>query len=398
MTSQGLSPKLLWLLILASALSVGNIYYSQPLLGQIEETFNITAAQAGLVSMFTQLGYVCGLIFIGPLGDVADKRKILFSTFLAASFIMLGSAFSSSFILFTVLAFLLGLVSVAVQLIIPFIADLSSSAERGKNMGYIISSALLGILLSRSLSGFMGSHFGWRSMYFLGAGLMLALAISMRVGLPKGEVSDEHLPYPQLIRSLWTLFSELRDLRLIALTGAFNYGAFTAFWASLAFYLHSPTYNLGPGTAGAFGIVGAGGALASNLAGRYVEKIGAKKLVFYSILGMALSYIVMGLFGSMMVGLVVGVLILDMAAQSASISNQTEIYRLYTQARTRLNTIYKILYFIGGASGAAFSALAWQHFGWSGVCVVGLIYLSFSLMNHIPLMVKQKRAKAELKA
>lgn len=373
--SQTLSPQLLWTLTATTVLAVGNIYYSQPLLGEIANSFQQSAARTGIIPTLTQIGYVSGLVFLTPLGDVLEKRKLLTALLLFASIALLGAALAPTFAVFLAACLAIGLTSILVQVLIPFVAVLSRPEDRGKNLGTILSGALIGVLISRTLSGFVGAHLGWRGMFFVGSATMLALAVVLRISLPKYE-SPSKLKYPHLLKSVWTLCRDLPDLRAIAVTGALMYAALSAFWASLAFFLQSDTYHMGPGVAGSFGLVGTVGALAANFAGRYAERIGPRRVVQGCIVVMALAYLVFGLVGGHLAGLIAGVILLDLGAQAATVSNQTQIYQLHASAQTRLNTIYKIFYFAGGAAGSALSAIGWEYFGWVGVCGVGLFFLA----------------------
>lgn len=372
-----LNRRLLFTLTAATALAVGNVYYCQPLLGEITRTFSRSAASAGAIPMLNQLGYVIGLIFLTPLGDVVDKRRFLVGLLGLAAVALLGAGLAPSFHAFLGASLAVGLSSTLVQVLIPFVAVLSSPAERGKNLGTILSAALIGVLISRTLSGFVGARLGWRGMYFCAAATMAALAVALRFGLPR-SASSARLPYPRLLASVWALFRDLPELRAIAITGALMYAALSAFWASLAFYLQSEVFHAGPDAAGLFGLVGAVGALAANVTGRNVERLGARWIVQACIGVMLAGYAVFAVFGASWVGLVAGVVLLDLGAQAATVSNQTEIYRLYPEAQTRLNTIYKILYFAGGACGSALSAFAWDKLAWRGVCAVGVGFLALA--------------------
>ncbi|MFL5320091.1 MAG: MFS transporter [Myxococcaceae bacterium] len=369
-----LDRKLLWTLTAATVFSVGNVYYSQPLLGVIGEAFKQSASVTGAIPMLTQLGYVAGLILLTPLGDVVEKRKLLVGMLGLAAVALCAAGFAPSFPLFLLACVAIGATAVLVQVLIPFVAVLSAPSERSKNLGMVLSAALVGVLISRTLSGFVGAHLGWRGMFFVASVTMLLLAVVLRIALPRYEPTTR-LAYPKLLRSVWALFRDLPELRAIAVTGALMYAALSAFWAALAFFLSS-SYHQGPGTAGMFGLVGTVGALAANVAGRNAERIGARRIVQACIVTMIAAYVVFALFGTLWAGLVVGVVLLDLGAQAATVSNQTELYRIHPDAQTRLNTIYKILYFVGGAAGSALSAVAWDHQGWLGVCSLGAMFLS----------------------
>lgn len=370
--------KLLWLLTVTTVLTTGNVYYSQPLLGEMGAYFNRPPAEVGSIPTLTQLGYVSGLLLLTPLGDVLEKRKLLVVMFVLAALSLLGAGLAPHFYIFLGFSFAVGATAVLVQILLPFVAVMSSKEERGKNLGMVLSGALIGVLLSRTLSGFIAGYLGWRGVYFIAAGIMLVLALVLSKILPEHH-SSQKIKYHQLIHSLWHLFKTIPEIREISITGALMYASLSAFWVSLTFLLHSPSFNLGPFAAGLFGLVGAMSALSANITGRHAERIGAKKIVLFCIGVMALAFVVMGFTYTSIVGLIAGTILLDIGAQTATVSNQTQIYSLHGEAQTRINTIYKMCYFFGGAIGSSLSSIAWQHWGWMGVTGlgIGLLALAF---------------------
>ncbi len=380
-------PRLLGMLILTAALTVGNIYISQPLLGSIAQSFAESPARTGMIPALSQIGYVVALIFVAPLGDVVSPRKLLLWLLAAAGVILLGCTITYSFPAFCLASLGVGLSAVQAQVVLPYIAAHSSTRDRGRNLGLFMSACLTGVLLSRTLSGYLGQHLpSWRMVYLLWGLSMLALAYLVYRLLPETSVATK-MPYFRLVGSLLTLLTKRRALRRIALTGALVYGALSAFWAALAFYLGSPAFRLGTDTVGAFGLIGAGGALASGLIGRQLDRVSAKSVLLGSVALMSFSFLAMGFAGTSLMMLVISVVLLDMGAQAASISNQSEIYRLYSDAQSRLNTLYKIFYFTGGAAGSALSTWAWQHHGWWGVCLTGV---GFSLLAAVNILTSKR--------
>ena len=382
--------RLLWILVLTTALASGNVYYAQPLLVEVGDSFHRSAGEVGALPSISQLGYVFGLFFLTPLGDVSDKRRLLVGLLLSAGIALAGCSLAPNFFILLIMAFGVGLTAVLVQIIIPSVASMSSVENRGRNLGLVLSAALFGILASRTLSGFLGAMIGWRGMYFVASLMMALLAFVLRISMPHSPpqisppllspayaigTSATALSYPKLLKSVWDLFRTLPKVRAIAINGGLMYGALSAFWASLAFYMQSPVYNLGPRTAGSFGLIGAAGALAATYAGRHAERFGVRRVIQICIGMMALSYIVMMLSAGLLPLLIFGVIFLDLGAQAATVSNQTQLYSLHPSAQTRLNTIYKMVYMVGGATGSFASALAWQIRGWPAVCGVGLSFL-----------------------
>ncbi|WPU93736.1 MFS transporter [Mucilaginibacter sabulilitoris] len=375
----------LWVMTIATGLVVANIYYNQPLLADIAHTFNISDRKAQQLSLFTQIGYACGLLFIVPLADMVKRKRLILIDFVLMIFALLISAIAPSILVLTIAGFLLGLSSIVPQLLIPMAAHLASPHERGKKLGFIMSGLLIGILLSRTLSGFIGEHFGWRSMYYIATGLMLAMWIMIFFFLPEVE-PDYKGNYKKLMTSLIHLIKTQPKLRMASFRGALCFAGFSAFWTTLVFLLKQPQFNEGSAAAGAFGLVGAFGALAAGLMGRLSDKMDSYKLSGYTLLLVFISYIVFYFSTSSIAGLIIGVIILDMGVQATHISNQSIIFALIPEARNRLNTVYMVSYFIGGASGTFLASLLWKNYGWSGVCVIGgglaLIALAAHLLNY----------------
>ncbi|MDN3550251.1 MFS transporter [Mucilaginibacter aquaedulcis] len=372
----------LWIMTIATALVVANIYYNQPLLADVAHTFGISDKKAQQFSLFTQIGYACGLLFIVPLGDMVKRKRLILIVFIFMIISLLISATAPSILVLTIAGFLLGLSSIIPQLLIPMAAHLAKPHERGKKLGFIMSGLLIGILLSRTLSGFVGEHFGWRAMYYIATGLMAAMWLMIFFFLPEVE-PDYKGNYKKLMQSLGHLIKTQPKLRMASARGALCFAGFSAFWTTLVFLLKQPQFNEGSAAAGAFGLVGAFGALAAGLMGRLSDKMDAFKLSGYTLLLVVISYVIFYFSSHSMAGLILGVIVLDMGVQATHISNQSIIFALIPEARNRLNTVYMVSYFIGGASGTFLASLLWNSFGWTGVCAIGGGLAIIALMVHL---------------
>jgi len=366
---------------LTCGLVVANIYYNQPLLAAIGRTFHIRDSQASLVATATQVGYTLGMLLIVPLGDMLERKRLMLWMLLGAAVCLGGAALAPTFTLLAVASVLIGICSAVPQLLLPMAAHLAPEADRGRIVGRIMSGLLIGILLSRTASGYVGAHLGWRTVFEGAAALMLALAALLAWRLPQDQPVFMGT-YASLMQSLGTLVRELPPLRRSALVGASIFAAFSVFWTTLAFYLESPAYHYGSDVAGFFGLIGAVGALAAPLAGSLADKRGPRYAITAGIVLALASYVLLGLAGGLLIGLVIGVILLDVGVQSAHISNQTLVFSLRPEARSRLNTVYMTGYFTGGSLGSVVGGLAWTHFGWPGVCAVGAAFVALALAIH----------------
>ncbi|MEE9658778.1 MFS transporter [Enterobacter cloacae complex sp. CARB60] len=378
-TTQGLSPALILLMSVATGLAVASNYYAQPLLDTIARAFNLSASSAGFIVTAAQLGYAAGLLFLVPLGDMFERRMLIVSMTLLAAGGMLITASSQSLTMMIVGTALTGLFSVVAQILVPLAATLASPEKRGKVVGTIMSGLLLGILLARTVAGLLASLGGWRTVYWVASVLMVVMALALWRGLPKVK-QENHLNYPQLLASVFSLFTQDKLLRTRALLGCFTFANFSILWTSMAFLLAAPPFNYSEGVIGLFGLAGAAGALGARPAGGLADKGKSHLTTSAGLVLLLLSWAAIWYGHISVLALIVGILVLDLTVQGVHITNQTVIYRVKPEARNRLTAGYMTSYFIGGAAGSLISASAWQHAGWSGVCAIGAIVAALNLL------------------
>lgn len=375
---QGLSPALIALMSVATGLSVASNYYAQPLLDTIARAFSLSPNQAGFIVTAAQLGYAAGLLFLVPLGDMFERRRLIVTMTLLAAGGMLITASSSTLGLMILGTALTGLFSVVAQILVPLAATLATPEKRGKVVGTIMSGLLLGILLARTVAGMLADIGGWRTVYWVASVLMVIMALALWRGLPKVK-QETHLNYPQLIGSVFTLFAREKLLRTRALLGCLTFANFSILWTSMAFLLASPPFNFSEGIIGLFGLAGAAGALGARPAGGLADKGKSHLTTTVGLILLLLSWVTIGFGQYSVIALIIGILVLDLTVQGVHITNQTVIYRVKPDARNRLTAGYMTSYFIGGAAGSLISASAWQHAGWTGVSIAGSSFAAVNL-------------------
>jgi len=376
----GLGRGLTFVMAIAAGLAVANIYYNQPMLGIIMAEFG-QSGTAALIPTATQLGYAIGLFLLVPLGDLFDRRKLIVLQFLLLAIVLVieGSA-PTDYILFAS-SVLLGACSTVAQQIIPYATALTPPESRGKTIGTVMAGLLCGILLSRTLAGFVSTHLGWREMFWLAAPVAVLAAILMAVMLPKDKARTS-IGYGEALLSVLFLCKQQPALRRATLTQAALFGSFSAFWTILALHLQEPDYQLGADIAGLFGVLGAIGVLAAPLSGRLADRYGPSRVIAAGVIICVISWLAFGLWTAL-TGLILGVIILDFGVQSAMISNQHVIFGLVPEARSRINTVYMTGMFLGGSFGSAGATYAWGLGGWPAVCGFGL---ALSLIAMVPSM------------
>jgi predicted MFS family arabinose efflux permease len=392
-TPAGLSRRTLWVMSAACGVAVANGYYNQPLGDDFARYFATTPARAGLVTTASQVGYGLGVLFFVPLGDLVERRRLVLALVWACAAALAATAAAPSLPLLIVCQLLVGATAVSAQILIPLAIDLSRPQDRGRTIGLLMAGLLCGILLARTAAGLVADAFGagtggrsggtggggWRAVFVMGVGLMLALGVVLRATLP-ARPPTLRMSYGRLLASLGTLLRDHPPLWTASAVSGLSFAAFTAFWTTLSF-LMAAQFGGGATEAGLFGIVGVAGALAAPLAGRLSDRRGPAFTVVLSLLATTAAFGLMWGWTTIP-GLIVGVLLMDLGVQSIQVAEQSLVMALDPDARSRLNTVYMVARFVGGAGGSAAGAAAWTAARWPGVCGLGVGLLAAAALVH----------------
>lgn len=357
---------------------VANLYYVQPLLPDLAREFHLGVTATGAVAMLGMAGAgIAQLIFV-PLGDIRERRYLIAGMIFAAAIALALMATAQNPAWLMLATFLTGASASVNHITTPYAAHLAPEGERGRVVGTVIGGLLIGVLLSRTYSGWVGEVFGWRVVFGSATVLMLTLSVLMWRSLPETGRSST-LTWPQLIASVPKLWREQRVLREAVTINSLMFCVFSGFWTAMVFFVEGPPYNYTSRGAGLFGLIGAVGAMCAPLAGRLTDKHGGQKNVLYALYGMILAFLILGFLGKNLAGFILGVIVLDLAQQFGHVSNQTRIYGLIPEARSRLNMIYMTCSFTGGAIGSYLCTYFWNRAGWWGVCGFSLAMMLFAL-------------------
>ncbi len=377
-----LTKPLLWLITLTTGIVVGNNYYNQPLLGLMAKDFHVSEAAISMIAMLTQIGFATGLLFIVPLGDMIKRKKLILTIFLLIIASLMTMVLAPNVELLYIASFMVGFSSVVPQMLVPLTAELAAPEKRNSSIGMVMSGLLLGILLSRVAAGFIGDIWGWQAIYYIAIALMVLFMLLLAFALPDVKPTFQGT-YLQLMHSLVHLTKTQPVLRLSALRGALGFAGFSAFWITLVFHLQEAPFHAGSAVAGSFGLIGAVGALAASVVGRIATRVSTYTIILGSIFILLLSWIVFYIGGNSYIGLITGVILIDLGLQSMHISNQSAFFALNLGATNRLNTVYMFSYFAGGSLGSYLASLAWKYFQWNGVVLTGFCCTLLVLIVHV---------------
>jgi predicted MFS family arabinose efflux permease len=358
-------------LALACGLTVANLYYAQPLLELISQSFHVSQGDATLVVTLTQIGYAIGLVFVLPIGDLLENRVLVTRTLGATALALLLAAVSPVFGVFLAVSVLVGVTSVVAQILVPLAAHLAPPDQRGQFVGRVMSGLLLGILLARTVASLIADVAGWRSIYYISAGLMLLLGVLLHRVLP-ARVPDHKTGYRTLLKSVGYLIRDEPVLRRLALCQACMFGAFSAFWTAIAYELIDH-HGLGQVGIGIFALVGAAGAAAAPIGGRLADR-GHGRIARAGALLLGVVAMVLAAVGaSSLILLAVAGVLLDLGVQCHQVMSQQVIYALRDDARARINTVYMGTVFLGGAIASAVAGLLHDSYGWTGVAIFAAV-------------------------
>ncbi len=357
---------------LGACIIVMNLYYVQPLLHQLRGDFHVSTATAAALMTCTQTGYALGLAFVVPLGDIIPRRKLVVGIFLIAALMIGLGSFISSFSFFVVLSVLIGLSSVGGQVIIPFAADLAPEQQRGRVIGKVMTGLLLGVLLSRTFSGLIAQAWGWRAVYASAALLLIAMAVVLHYSLPSEPVRS-HVRYRTLVSSSLMLLVRNRILQKRAYLGTLIFAANSTLWTPLSFHLAIAPFKYSNAVIGLFGLFGVAGVLAANTAGAQADKQRTKIMTIIGATILMISFVILGIGQHNFAGLAFGIIVMDAGMQTIQITNQSVIYELMPEARSRINSAYMVCCFAGASIGSYIAGVLYASYGWSGDCWFGAL-------------------------
>ena len=371
------------LFAVACGLIVANLYYAQPLVGPIAAELGLSSGLAGLLVTLTQIGYGLGLLFIVPLGDILENRRLVLTLIGACAVSLAATALVRDASLFLAAAAAIGFTSVTVQILVPWSAHLATEANRGRVVGNVMSGLIIGIMMARPVSSFVASLWGWHAIYGLSAALMAALAALLLFILPRRQ-PDAKLHYGQLLASLWHLARTQPVLRRRALYQACLFGAFSLFWTTAPLLLASPAFGLDQRGIALFALAGVAGAVAAPISGRLADRGHGRMMSTVAMLMVAAGFLIslVAQDGSMLalVLLTLAAIVLDFGVTANLVTSQRVIYALGAEFRNRLNGLFMATFFMGGAASSAIGAWAYAHGGWTLACWIGLALPAAALL------------------
>ena len=374
----GIPQRILLMMSIVGGLTVANLYYNQPLLEEMRASLGIGELEANLITVITQIGYALGLLFVVPMADMWSRRKIVITSMSIAVLMASAIALATNVWVVWGASIILGACSVVPQIFVPMAGLFSRPKEKSRNMGFVLSGLLTGVLAARVISGYLGGWLGWRLMFGIAAVIMLSsLLVTLRM-MPVMQSSFSGT-YRALIATVGKIYMSHRNMRLYSLRAAFSFGSMMAIWSCMAFHLAGEPFHAGSNMVGLLGLCGVAGAVAASGVGKYIPRYGITKI---SCLGHVLqlsAWLVAYFLGNYYFGLILAIMLVDIGAQCLQLSNQSGCLKEVPEASNRANTIFMTSLFAGGSIGTFCAGVAWDGLGWLGVCVTGIAFAFCSI-------------------
>jgi len=370
------------LFAIACGMAVANIYFAHPLLNALSYEFKIDHSTIGIIITITQVCYALGLFLLVPLGDLLNQRRLIICQMLlsVAALVVIGLAPSSTVLFIGMAA--VGLLATVTQTLVAYASTMSAPTERGRIVGFVTSGVVIGILLARAFAGILTDIGGWRLVYLTSAALMLFIVSLLYRKLPDIEIEQKQtsLSYPKLLHSVLLLFIQERILLIRGILALLVFISFSILWTSLVLPLSAAPHFLSHTAIGAFGLAGVAGALAAARAGRLADRGLGQRTTGIALVLLLASWFLIRFIDHSLLLLIIGVILLDLAVQAVHVTNQSMIFTLRPEARSRLTAAYMIFYSIGSATGSIASTKIYANFGWNGVCLLGATVSAFALL------------------
>lgn len=380
----GLSSSLTLLFSVTCALAVANVYFAQPLLDSMAASLGVESGMIGIVVTATQVGYALGLLFIVPLGDLVNRKRLILIQALLSAVALAAVGASQQWLVLLPAMIIVGLMAVLVQVLVAYAAVLATPSQRGRAVGTITSGIVLGILLARFTSGLVADLAGWRAVYFLSSGLMLTIVAVLYKAVPPTpsppQCGSSPTSYSGLIKSLFTLFISEPVLRIRGVLALLMFAAFSVLWTAMVLPLSAPPLSLSHTAIGMFGLAGVAGALAARKAGSWADRGLGQKVTGLSLGLLTLSWLPIAFAETSLVALVCGVILLDFAVQAAHVTSQSLIFAARPDAQSRMVGAYMCFYSIGSATGAIAATQVYAVWGWFAVSLLGALISAAALL------------------
>ncbi|KAK1219523.1 hypothetical protein PQX77_017758 [Marasmius sp. AFHP31] len=384
----------------ASTFTVANLYYCQPLLIEFSKTFEVSYSEVSNVPILAQAGYAVGLLFLSPLGDLVRRRQLILALVIMSTALTVGLAITSQVEVFIALSFLVGVVTITPQVLIPLAADLAPPEKRASAISVVFAGLLLGVLSARAIAGIIAEYTTWRVVYYLAIGVQGIVIVGSYLLLPDYPAKNSHLTYWEILFSMGKYCVTEPILVQAVLINMASSALFSSFWVTLTFLLDEDPYNYStlafplfflehrsepvhcPSLViGFFGLIGISGVAMGPIIGHIIDNLIPWYATLIGSIGTIVFAIVQLIGGGLHISAVVIAIVgIDLFRTMTQTSLSASIFSIAPEARARLNAVNILGLFCGQVMGSSVGTKLYLEHGWRAGAGVQVAWAGFAII------------------
>jgi len=363
----------LYLLSAATAVVTANAYYIHPIIAVVADDFGVSHAMIGMVPAFNQIALALGILLLLPLGDWVSNRRLV-SIFVAAQFLsVVVMALAQEYWLFVTASTVLGFFTIAPYLLPTYVSKRVAAGDLGQATAIITTGIITGILVARAGAGVLGEHFGWRSVYYVTAALMMAVTFALPMIMEKRDSRTVAAPgqsYAGLIASIGPIVRQNPEILLSGTIQALGFGIFLSVWMGLGLHLTSPDMGYGVDTVGYLALFAIFNVFTTPRLGAWADKVGPRRARLTVATTQLFGVTLLFFFGHSLWLLMIPIVIMNVGGPLIDVCNRMTFLNKALEIRTRLMTVYIVMMFIGGGAASWAGTTAYDLAGWQGNAVL----------------------------
>lgn len=363
----------LYLLSAATAVVTANAYYIHPIIAVVADDFGVSHAMIGMVPAFNQIALALGILLLLPLGDWVSNRRLV-SIFVAAQFLsVVVMALAQEYWLFVTASTVLGFFTIAPYLLPTYVSKRVAAGDLGQATAIITTGIITGILVARAGAGVLGEHFGWRSVYYVTAALMMAVTFALPMIMEKRDSRTVAAPgqsYAGLIASIGPIVQQNKEILLSGTIQSLGFGIFLSVWMGLGLHLTSPDMGYGVDTVGYLALFAIFNVFTTPRLGAWADKVGPRRARLTVATTQLFGVTLLFFFGHSLWLLMIPIVIMNVGGPLIDVCNRMTFLNKAPEIRTRLMTVYIVMMFIGGGAASWAGTTAYDLAGWQGNAVL----------------------------
>jgi len=357
--------------VLAGFSTFLGLYAPQPLLGHFEHVFAASKAEVALTVSAPTAAVALFAPLVGSIADRTGRRRLIVASLVLLAVVTALAATAPGLAALIAWRFAEGAaIPGAYVVCLSYLTEEVSPRALGGALGTLVTGNVLGGFSGRVIAGAVTEASGWRAAFLVLGAIRLAGALIVWRVLPASR------RFTPRRGGRTGALGRVRALAAPGLLASFAVGFCTLFslvalFTYAGFYLAAPPFQLGPGAIGALFTVYLVGVVVTPIAGRWVDSIGARRVIAWSFgagaAGAALTLV------PSIAAVLAGLAIAASATFVAQVAATSHL-RIAAPAplRSLASGVYVTCYYIGGSVAGVLPGVLWARTGWAGTVALAV--------------------------